>query len=104
MEHMNCAGNVDIVSPSSQINSQAIEWKGSVPSVYVITYSFVAFDETVRPIASRRQVREVTERGSRDGSADDNAVDAVDGDVVEDIAVMDYAQPHRKPPIHNEKP
>ncbi|OWM88378.1 hypothetical protein CDL15_Pgr003790 [Punica granatum] len=81
MEHMNCAGNVDIVSPSSQINSQAIEWK-----------------------ASRRQVREVTERGSRDGSADDNAVDAVDGDVVEDIAVMDYAQPHRKPPIHNEKP
>ncbi|KAI4327112.1 hypothetical protein L6164_019612 [Bauhinia variegata] len=26
------------------------------------------------------------------------------GDAVEDIAEMDYAQPHKKPPIHNEKP
>lgn len=25
-------------------------------------------------------------------------------DAVDDIVVMDYAQPHRKPPIHNEKP
>lgn len=25
-------------------------------------------------------------------------------DAEEDIVEMDYAQPHRKPPIHNEKP
>jgi len=25
-------------------------------------------------------------------------------DSAEDIVEMDYAQPHRKPPIHNEKP
>jgi len=25
-------------------------------------------------------------------------------DTEEDIVEMDYAQPHRKPPIHNEKP
>ncbi|KAI9173779.1 hypothetical protein LWI28_006307 [Acer negundo] len=34
----------------------------------------------------------------------DEAVDSKENDVVEDIVVMDYAQPHRKPPIHNEKP
>ncbi|KAK2649096.1 hypothetical protein Ddye_016585 [Dipteronia dyeriana] len=32
------------------------------------------------------------------------AVDSKENDDVEDIVVMDYAQPHRKPPIHNEKP
>ncbi|XP_054823029.1 uncharacterized protein LOC129321319 isoform X2 [Prosopis cineraria] len=26
------------------------------------------------------------------------------GDTMEDMVEMDYAQPHRKPPIHNEKP
>ncbi|KAL5748497.1 hypothetical protein ACOSP7_025539 [Xanthoceras sorbifolium] len=34
----------------------------------------------------------------------EEAVDSKENDVVEDIEVMDYAQPHRKPPIHNEKP
>ncbi|KAK1564370.1 hypothetical protein Q3G72_001752 [Acer saccharum] len=33
----------------------------------------------------------------------DEAVEYKENDVVEDIVVMDYAQPHRKPPIHNEK-
>lgn len=42
--------------------------------------------------------------GSRDGTLDDNALDSVDSDVGEDTVVMDYAQPHRKPPIHNERP
>lgn len=46
----------------------------------------------------------LTEPGSLDGTVDDNAVDSVDSDVGEDTVVMDYAQPHRKPPIHNEKP
>ncbi|CAK9321611.1 unnamed protein product [Citrullus colocynthis] len=27
-----------------------------------------------------------------------------ENEVGEDMVVMDYAQPHRKPPIHNEKP
>ncbi|GMN32731.1 hypothetical protein TIFTF001_003822 [Ficus carica] len=34
----------------------------------------------------------------------EEAVDIKEGDAIEDIVVMDYAQPHRKPPIHNEKP
>lgn len=34
----------------------------------------------------------------------DEAVDSKENDFVEDTVVMDYAQPHRKPPIHNEKP
>ncbi|XVF10814.1 hypothetical protein REPUB_Repub07fG0216000 [Reevesia pubescens] len=32
-----------------------------------------------------------------------SAVDSMERDNVGDIDVMDYAQPHRKPPIHNEK-
>lgn len=27
-----------------------------------------------------------------------------ENEVGEDMVVMDYAQPHRKPPIHNKKP
>lgn len=34
----------------------------------------------------------------------DEAVNGKENEVVEDVVVMDYAQPHRKPPIHNEKP
>ena len=34
-----------------------------------------------------------------DPNASDDAVDVED-----DIVKMDYAQPHRKPPIHNEVP
>lgn len=56
--------------------------------------------------AIRRQVGEVTaEPGVRDGTVeDDDALDPVDTDVGQDTVVMDYAQPHLKPPIHNEKP
>ncbi|OAY60013.1 uncharacterized protein LOC110628987 isoform X2 [Manihot esculenta] len=32
------------------------------------------------------------------------ALESGENDIVEDVVVMDYAQPHRKPPIHNEKP
>ncbi|KAK6274952.1 hypothetical protein POUND7_004661 [Theobroma cacao] len=34
----------------------------------------------------------------------EKAVDSKEKDNVGDVDVMDYAQPHRKPPIHNEKP
>lgn len=29
--------------------------------------------------------------------------DSNEKDIMEDVVVMDYAQPHRKPPIHNTK-
>ncbi|XP_021648092.2 uncharacterized protein LOC110640873 [Hevea brasiliensis] len=32
------------------------------------------------------------------------ALELSENGIVEDAVVMDYAQPHRKPPIHNEKP
>ncbi|KAK9198418.1 hypothetical protein WN944_013602 [Citrus x changshan-huyou] len=41
--------------------------------------------------------------GSPPGNTNE-AVDSKENDFVEDAVVMDYAQPHRKPPIHNEKP
>ncbi|KAF3448357.1 hypothetical protein FNV43_RR09070 [Rhamnella rubrinervis] len=34
----------------------------------------------------------------------EEALDFKENDSVDDVVVMDYAQPHRKPPIHNEKP
>ncbi|KAG7953387.1 hypothetical protein I3843_12G107200 [Carya illinoinensis] len=44
---------------------------------------------------------------SLQGSVQHDSVETADVqeiEAVEDIVVMDYAQPHRKPPIHNEKP
>ncbi|GMI76368.1 hypothetical protein HRI_001306100 [Hibiscus trionum] len=40
--------------------------------------------------------------GNSDAGAEE-ALDSKEKDNVGDIDVMDYAQPHRKPPIHNEK-
>ena len=34
----------------------------------------------------------------------EEAVDTKESEAVDDIEMMDYAQPHRKPPIHNERP
>ncbi|XP_059657506.1 uncharacterized protein LOC132304028 isoform X2 [Cornus florida] len=34
----------------------------------------------------------------------EEAIDSKEDEVVEDVVVMDYAQPHRKPPIHNKEP
>ncbi|GFS34708.1 hypothetical protein Acr_00g0035490 [Actinidia rufa] len=48
-----------------------------------------------------RQARRML--GSRPNDAEET-VDSKGNDVVEDIVVMDYAQPHRKPPIHNIEP
>ncbi|KAK4788221.1 hypothetical protein SAY86_019540 [Trapa natans] len=77
-------GDDDLMSPSSRIYG-ATEYK-----------------------AVRRQVREGTEKTrSRDVTVDDDVLDPVDTHRVgedADAVVMDYAQPHRKPPIHNVKP
>ncbi|XP_038905997.1 uncharacterized protein LOC120091906 isoform X2 [Benincasa hispida] len=34
----------------------------------------------------------------------EKVLNSKENEVGEDMVVMDYAQPHRKPPIHNEKP
>ncbi|KGN55873.1 uncharacterized protein LOC105434783 [Cucumis sativus] len=34
----------------------------------------------------------------------EKVMNSKENEVGEDMVVMDYAQPHRKPPIHNEKP
>ncbi|XP_062146067.1 uncharacterized protein LOC133854054 [Alnus glutinosa] len=41
--------------------------------------------------------------GSVQHNSTEETVDVMENDAAEDIVVMDYAQPHRKPPIHNEK-
>ncbi|CAN4127604.1 unnamed protein product [Withania somnifera] len=34
---------------------------------------------------------------------EEEAINSIEKDPLEDVVVMDYAQPHRKPPIHNTK-
>lgn len=41
---------------------------------------------------------------SKSDTTDEEAVESNENEIVEDVVVMDYASPHRKPPIHNEKP
>ncbi|KAJ6714647.1 hypothetical protein OIU85_026177 [Salix viminalis] len=59
--------------------------------------------------ADLQQASEIIEGKGRSmlGSAAKDTEEAVrsdqENDIAEDVAVMDYAQPHRKPPIHNEK-
>ncbi|XP_065859002.1 uncharacterized protein [Euphorbia lathyris] len=38
------------------------------------------------------------------GTAASDVEESNEKDIADDIEVMDYAQPHRKPPIHNQKP
>ena len=53
----------------------------------------------LRRLAMERPVRD------RDRDKDiDKVVNSEENEVGEDMVVMDYAQPHRKPPIHNQKP
>ncbi|XP_023540680.1 uncharacterized protein LOC111800973 [Cucurbita pepo subsp. pepo] len=52
----------------------------------------------------RRLAMELPVR-DRDRDKDiDKVVNSEENEVGEDMVVMDYAQPHRKPPIHNQKP
>ncbi|XP_015578892.1 uncharacterized protein LOC8276939 [Ricinus communis] len=48
----------------------------------------------------KRQERFMIESAPSDT---EEAVKSNENDIAEDAVVMDYAQPHRKPPIHNEK-
>ncbi|XP_050229642.1 uncharacterized protein LOC126678782 [Mercurialis annua] len=48
----------------------------------------------------KKQDRSMVESTESDN---EEAVKSNENDIAEDVVVMDYAQPHRKPPIHNEK-
>ncbi|KAL0324458.1 UNVERIFIED_CONTAM: hypothetical protein Scaly_2412900 [Sesamum calycinum] len=53
--------------------------------------------------ATGKEIWKRTERLTLESppSHDEESVSSKDNNTVEDIVVMDYAQPHRKPPIHN---
>ncbi|WCJ25946.1 hypothetical protein M5689_007798 [Euphorbia peplus] len=44
------------------------------------------------------------ERSMEGSEESDDVEESEEKDITEHIDVMDYAQPHRKPPIHNQKP
>ncbi|KAL8103205.1 uncharacterized protein LOC141678484 [Apium graveolens] len=48
----------------------------------------------------RRQARSTIESSSNEAK---ETTDSKESEIVDDVVAMDYAQPHRKPPIHNRK-
>ncbi|KAL1805942.1 hypothetical protein ACET3Z_029010 [Daucus carota] len=56
--------------------------------------------EATQPEGWRRQARSTTESSSSEAR---ETADSKESEIVDDVVAMDYAQPHRKPPIHNRK-
>uniref|UniRef100_A0A7N0U029 Uncharacterized protein n=1 Tax=Kalanchoe fedtschenkoi TaxID=63787 RepID=A0A7N0U029_KALFE len=54
-------------------------------------------EEIENPKAEGRRLKEQNNAAAQEIDSNHS------NDVVEDVVVMDYAQPHRKPPIHNEE-
>ncbi|CAK9181948.1 unnamed protein product [Ilex paraguariensis] len=67
----------------------------------MLAYSTVDLQETVKEEGWKRKARSIL--GSLPHDTEET-MDSKENDIVEDIVVMDYAQPHRKPPIHNREP
>ncbi|KAL3499554.1 hypothetical protein ACH5RR_038647 [Cinchona calisaya] len=70
----------------------------------VILSSLQKVHETSKLKDQKRQARLIMESSSSPANAEETKVDSKENDMGEDIVVMDYAQPHRKPPIHNLEP
>ncbi|WOH12185.1 hypothetical protein DCAR_0831684 [Daucus carota subsp. sativus] len=56
--------------------------------------------EATQPEGWRRQARSTTESSPSEAR---ETADTKESEIVDDVVAMDYAQPHRKPPIHNRK-
>ncbi|KAK4728529.1 hypothetical protein R3W88_021517 [Solanum pinnatisectum] len=62
----------------------------------------ISFHEGAQVKISRRESRLMLE-SPLSTQHEEEAVNSIEKEFVEDVVVMDYAQPHRKPPIHNTK-
>ncbi|WMV43636.1 hypothetical protein MTR67_037021 [Solanum verrucosum] len=62
----------------------------------------ISFHEGAQVKISRRESRLMLE-SPLSTQHEEEAVNSIEKELVEDVVVMDYAQPHRKPPIHNTK-
>ncbi|MCD7462137.1 hypothetical protein HAX54_047838 [Datura stramonium] len=63
----------------------------------------ISFHEGAQVKISRGESRLMLESPPSTVQHEEEAVNSIEKDPVEDAVVMDYAQPHRKPPIHNTK-
>ncbi|KAL3497471.1 hypothetical protein ACH5RR_040203 [Cinchona calisaya] len=84
-----------------QKNSEALGKKNEGNNILILQSAERLLHETADVEDQKRQVRLLM------ASPPDNAeatTDSKENDIGEDIVVMDYAQPHRKPPIHNREP
>ncbi|KAK6251130.1 hypothetical protein QQP08_012040 [Theobroma cacao] len=70
-------------------------------SIMIISYRVEDLESKEKVQGFKRVTRSML--GNSAGETE-KAVDSKEKDNVGDVDVMDYAQPHRKPPIHNEKP
>ncbi|XP_060211102.1 uncharacterized protein LOC132638143 [Lycium barbarum] len=62
----------------------------------------ISFQEEAQLKILKRESRLMLESPTS-AQHEEEAVNSIGNDPVEDVVVMDYAQPHRKPPIHNTK-
>ncbi|CAA2976369.1 uncharacterized protein LOC111396562 [Olea europaea var. sylvestris] len=66
-----------------------------------MSYFGKIFEDTAEKMEREREERSTLESPLK--KAKKNAI-SKESDTIEDIVVMDYAKPHRKPPIHNKEP
>ncbi|KAJ6946524.1 hypothetical protein NC651_001296 [Populus alba x Populus x berolinensis] len=76
--------------------------KGATSGNKVIVSSQADFQQSSEIIIEGLKGRGRSMLGSTANDTEE-AVRSEENDIAEDVAVMDYAQPHRKPPIHNKK-
>ncbi|XP_011018298.1 PREDICTED: uncharacterized protein LOC105121386 [Populus euphratica] len=77
--------------------------KGATSGNKVIVSSQADFQQSSKIIIEGLKGRGRSMLGSTANDTEE-AVRSEENDFPKDVAVMDYAQPHRKPPIHNKKP
>ncbi|KAL9177917.1 hypothetical protein ABFS82_01G091600 [Erythranthe guttata] len=79
-------------SPSVQEAENIEDKKVKIP------YAWKLLQQATEAEIMKREERSILE--STQSSAEEN-LSSKSNDPMEDVVVMDYAQPHRKPPIHN---
>ncbi|KAH6818111.1 root meristem growth factor [Perilla frutescens var. frutescens] len=89
------AGSSDRGSNTVQLDNQMLSSVQEGINIKISYASWKPLHQATGTEISRRSTVE-----SSPSNAEEN-VSSKDNDNVQDIEVMDYAQPHRKPPIHN---
>ncbi|KAL2472483.1 Uncharacterized protein Adt_40619 [Abeliophyllum distichum] len=92
------ANNMKLKDQKAYLVKEAEDIKGNEVKM---PYFGKIFEETAEKKEWKREERSTLESPPK--KAKKNII-SKESDSIEEIVVMDYAQPHRKPPIHNKEP